>query len=231
MIKNSGLKFTFFTYAIIITVFLLFSLFSFASDKILMLTGHISQVELTSFTSFDTFDFILNESDEQAKTGVTNTQDVKLVLDDFSETGTDIIRTVHMDMSFSLHPGEVVLFYAKEGEDFSDAKKIWAKQQNDGVYTFTLPRTQKIDKIRIDPSSVYNNELYLNSITLNSSLTLSKYFTLSNEQIFNFLLYPLLTCAFIYYIFSQFISESAIYIKFKNFTILFLQKVKKRKIN
>ncbi len=231
MNKSSGLKFTFFTYTTIITVFLLFSLFSFAIDQLLLLTGRIATVELTTFTSFDTFDFILNESVEPAKTGITSTQDVKLVLDDFNELGTDFIRTVHMDMSFSQHPGEVVLFYAKEGEDFSDAKKIWAKQQNDGIYTFTLPRTQQIDKIRIDPSSVYNNELYLNHITLNGSLTLSKYFTLSNEQIFNFLLYPLLACAFSYYIFSQFISESAIYVKFKKSTLTFLTKKLKRKNN
>ncbi len=229
MIKSKGLKFITCVYAIVIAAFVLLSLFSFVSDQFLLFTGQISKVELTRFTDFKTFDFILDESDEQGKTGTTQTQDVKLVLDDFEALNTNYIRTVHLNITFSEHPGEVVLFYAQEGEEFSDAQKIWAQQQGNGIYTFALPRTQQIDKIRIDPCSVYNVEMYLNSVVLNSSLNFIDYFMPSNEQIFNFIVYPMLACAFLYFIHTQFLLESVFYTTLKEFKTKFLTKKQKSK--
>ncbi len=103
-------------------------------------------------------------------------------------------------MKFDATPGELDLYYTeKPGEDFDKYRRVWAVQQEDGSYLYTLPRT-KIDILRLDPGSAENLGIMIEEITINTPAGIDRYFDLSLNGLFCLLLYPALAAACLQYI-------------------------------
>ena len=173
---------------------IVYGLYSFTADSIARANGTLQTQQL----SFDDFETQLMEV-QSATRAVTDGEDPQLIL---RNLGTKCV-SVRFDISFSKNPGEVTLYYAAQGEDFSKEKKIWGKAKSDGSYTFALPRTD-IAAVRIDPTNMSGVEMNLNSFTLNAPHSFFSYFKFTYEDAFFFLIYPGLAAAFLGYFISEF---------------------------
>ena len=74
-------------------------------------------------------------------------------------------------------PGEFCIFYKPRPgmEDFDANYRVWAHVEEDGSYTFTLPRG-KIYGLRLDPGIYAGIEMEITSITLNPQRSFGSYF-------------------------------------------------------
>ena len=189
-------------YGAVLMVCILLSLLHFAQDSIARANGTLTTHEMT-FADFERQDIELLS--ENGTAGLTTTEDPQLVLQDLAAAGIGTVRTVEFTITFSKDPGEVTLYYAKEGEPFAKEKKVWGKRQNDGSYAFTLPRgSDAVGALRIDPTNQPNVTMQIEQFTFNAPRSFGSYFAFSYENAFYFIVYPGLAAAFLGYVITEF---------------------------
>lgn len=193
MTKKQVLRLIGLCYGIVLMWNLGFAIYDAAADAIARATGTL-QTRTLDFTDFETFQMTI----ESPTRAVTAGSDPQLIL---RTPGTRVVGaafTIH----FSEDPGEVTLYYAQEGEEFSSEKKIWGKPKNDGSYVFTLPRT-RIDTLRVDPTNQPGLTMELESFTLNGARDFLSYFSFTYEDLFFFLICPGMAAAALAYVLER----------------------------
>ena len=107
------------------------------------------------------------------------------------------IRTVTMQADYSRYPMEISLYYEVTGQtEISRDQHIYAQDNGDGTYTFTLPRTD-VTVLRLDICStacVVRNF----SLTLNAPRPFWQYYLPTAWQAFRLLLYPGLAASLVH---------------------------------
>ncbi|MBP8855203.1 MAG: hypothetical protein KBG54_01725 [Oscillospiraceae bacterium] len=197
MNKKHALRLFIGAYALALAGLLLFSLYSFVSDNLMRATGALETREYT----LDTLT-LQDFTQTGENTAVTTSVDPQLLINDFNARGT----MLRVDMQFDQFPGEVSLYYTRGEEEFSLEQRLWAKQKNDGVYEFILPRG-KISRLRIDPSNFINVTMQINSFTVNPQRSFGSYFAYSGETLFNLAVWPPLAAAALAFFYTAFFSK------------------------
>ncbi len=215
LIKNKSLRFIVFVYGIVLICALVYSLFCYLQDRFYIKSEKIVQTEFYNYDNFElsSMDIVLTENYSENNAAISTSHDPQLLINNINDTGTQIVRDIKLDVEYGVLPGEVVLYYASFGQPFSDDNKTWGKQQNDGSYMFYIPRNVQIQSIRIDPTNQISNTIKLNSVSFNTRLNLSQYFMPTNEQLFNFLLYPGIAAAFLFWLSNEIFADKKLNLK------------------
>lgn len=101
------------------------------------------------------------------------------------------ITNIKFYMETSLYPGEIVVYYTtKDGEGFSENKRLWA-QPVDGEDNWYIVEMglKNVRSLRIDPTMYAGNQMKFGTFIINEERTLSDYITPDARRIFNLLLY------------------------------------------
>lgn len=101
------------------------------------------------------------------------------------------ITNIKFYMETSLYPGEIVVYYTtKDGEGFSENKRLWAQPVNgeDNWYTVEIG-LKNVRSLRIDPTMYAGNQMKFGAFIINEEKTLSDYIAPDVRRIFNLLLY------------------------------------------
>lgn len=104
---------------------------------------------------------------------------------------TQMISSVKFYMESTIYPGEMVMYYTeKEGQGFSERKRVWAKpiQGEDNWYIIEMP-LKEVLSIRIDPTMYRGNQMTFGDFIFNQHKSFGEYFTVSYSTVFAFLLY------------------------------------------
>lgn len=113
------------------------------------------------------------------------------------------VVSVRLEMTCSMDPGELMLFYAREGEDYSKEKCVYPRQTGDGVYEFMLP-SFGVEKLRLDPASRSGVVMTDVSVTLNAPRGALSYYAMTNGELFNYVVYTGMAAAFACWIWTNF---------------------------
>ena len=113
------------------------------------------------------------------------------------------IVSVRMEMTCSKDPGEIMLFYARQGEDFSKQNCVYPRQVAEGVYEFTLP-SFGVEVARVDPTSRSGVVLGEFSLTVNAPRGALSYYAMSGAQVFNYVVYTGMAAAFAAWVWANF---------------------------
>lgn len=172
-------------YALTLAGWILYSAFCLGSDSLAALTGSLQRQELT------VQDFALVNLEETGEnTLYTLNGDPQMILEDVSGQK---VRNLTIQAQYSKDAREMCLYYTTApGQDFSQEKRVFAVQADDGTCTYTLPRT-RICTLRLDPCSPAENELLtmtVESITLNAPRSALAYFAPGWAGAFNLILWP-----------------------------------------
>lgn len=108
------------------------------------------------------------------------------------------IRTLRMEAEFDRSPREMCLYYTtRQDEPFSVNKRVFASQQNDGSYLYTLPQG-KIAALRLDPCSPLTDKpvtMAFSEFTMNQPAGVVSYFAPGWYGMFQLVVYPGLCAA------------------------------------
>ena len=127
---------------------------------------------------------------------LTEDGDPKLVFSSVNAT----VRRVVVHAEYEQEPGELDLYYArKEGQGFSPAKRVGARQVTPGIYEYTLPPGQAT-ALRIDLGTVAGNRVAIREIQLNPQAGFGSYFPLTLGTVAALGLLPALASCLIYII-------------------------------
>lgn len=145
------------------------SLYSFAEDRVQRALGNVTTAGISA-ADFDWTDL------ERGADGalLTTSADPRMVLRD----SPAYVRGVRIEAVFrNKDPGEFCIFYKPRPgmEDFDANYRVWAHVEEDGSYTFTLPRG-KIYGLRLDPGIYAGIEMEITGITLNPQRSFGSYF-------------------------------------------------------
>lgn len=164
---------------------LLYSAFCLGSDSFFALTGSLRQQKLT------VQDFALVNLEQTGEnTLYTLNGDPQMILSDVSGQK---VRSLTIRAEYTKDAREMCLYYTTApGQDFSQEKRVFAVQADDGTCTYTLPRA-KIASLRLDPCSPAENELLtmtVESICLNAPRSAVSYFAPGWAGAFRLVLWP-----------------------------------------
>lgn len=152
-------------YGVTVLGWLLVSLYHLGSDVLAKQLGSLYQQQLT-VQQFE----LVNMHQQEDGTYLTENDDPQMI---WQNTDGITVRTLRMEATFDGSPREMCLYYTtKEGEDFGLNKRVFAQQQNDGSYLYTLPQG-KITALRLDPCSPADNKqltITFGSFTLNQPM-------------------------------------------------------------
>ncbi len=195
-----------FCYAAFFAASLLYSLYGFGEDRVQRALGGVEQQEVR------TEDFALTDLAE-GEDGVLVSQspDPRMVLRQVPE----YVRSVTVDVEFvNMDPGEFCVFYMPKAgmEDFDANYRVWAYNNGDGSYTFTLPRG-KVYGLRMDPGIYTGIEMRIERIALNAPRSFLSWFTPSRTWLLAQAAVPLLAAALIKAILGAFCAVKAIFAK------------------
>lgn len=110
-------------------------------------------------------------------------------------TAFRVNRVVFSATATSKPSGEIALYYTTQtGDDFSEDKKIWAKQNQNGDWYFDL-WGRKITGLRLDPDTSGGVVWHVNSIVLNEKIPPADYFIPSARAVFALVFFPPLVAA------------------------------------
>lgn len=201
MTKQKTLRVIGVVYGAVLLCSLVVHLWQFAADSIGRANGTLQTHTFTMFSQFERQDVepVLEMSSDRV--AFTTSEDPQLLLNDLETLGT--VRTVSFSIEYSKNPGEVTLYYTGKDQPFDKDKKVWGKQQNDGSYQFTLPRTE-IGRLRVDPTNQKGVSMTLKSFTLNEPRSFFSYFTPSYESAFQYFVYTGLFAAALCYALTEF---------------------------
>lgn len=177
-------------YGACLALWLLGSLLGFGSDFVQKAAGSLYQFQL----AYEDFEPV-NLHRQENGVLLTENDDPQMIWQ--NDQGLTV-RTLRMEASFSRSPREMCLYYTtKPGEPFSVNKRVFAAQNNDGSYVYTLPQG-RIAALRLDPCSPLENkpvEIELSGIYLNEAAAWWSYFSPGWAGAFRMALYPGLAAA------------------------------------
>ncbi len=182
-IKNlTPIKIIVFSFSLVLSVFLISTLFIFLFESFLRLTGKLETIVLYKD------DFELVSIVEKENGLVSSDADPQLIIE------KDMyITSVTLDIEYSLYPGEVTLYYTtKDGQGFSSDNRSWFTKTQDTIYFSDLFFAVNTKSIRIDPTDSAANFMNIKSITINKEKSFIEYFSISPTRIYHFILYSLL---------------------------------------
>ncbi len=134
---------------------------------------------------------------EKTDTGyITTYNDAKLLFEQPMK-----LSMVRFTMTYSIHPGEIVLYYRQRGDtDFSEKKRRWAYPDDykENGYIISLP-VKDVDAVRIDPTMYRGNRLTFSRFEFNSEKSFGDYFGISYSNIFDFIIYTAVISACLKY--------------------------------
>ena len=108
------------------------------------------------------------------------------------------LRTLRTPIQFEGSPREMCLYYTTEpGEAFGVNKRVFAAQQNDGSYLYTLP-AKRVTALRLDPCSPVDRktvQMEFGEFTVNEPVPFYRYFAPGWAGLFRMLMLPGLCAA------------------------------------
>ena len=106
------------------------------------------------------------------------------------------VRRVVLQCEFEQPPGEVDLYYMREGDAaFSPGQRVWGRPLEGGGYEFLLP-PGRVTALRIDPGNAGGNRVLVSEVILNGQQPVWLYFVPSLRGVLAFALLPALAyCA------------------------------------
>ena len=172
-------------YAAALAGWLLYGVFCLGSDGLAAVRGSLRE------QSMAVQDFqLVNLEQTGENTLYTLNGDPQMILPDVSGQK---IRSLTIRAQYTKDAREMCLYYTTApGQDFSQEKRVFAVQADDGTCTYTLPRT-RICTLRLDPCSPAENELLtmtVESITLSAPRSALAYFAPGWAGAFNLILWP-----------------------------------------
>ncbi len=175
------------------SVYVLFQLvtgvWGMASDSLLRASGKLQAQQL----SVEDFQPVNLKEDGNGWRSETPDPQLLYVVDGY-------VTSLRIEMEFNAPAGELDLYYTqKPGENFDKYRRVWAVQQQDGSYLYTLPRT-KIHMLRLDPGSAENLRISFGDIEINQLASVTRYFDISLHGLFCLVLYPALAAAILQYV-------------------------------
>lgn len=184
MTKRDTLRLLALFYGGVLAVILVIDTFFLACDALGRATGAIT-TQTFGLSTAGTVSGI--EEIEGAPYSVN--EDPQLILE---PEGRAVI--VRMEVDYGMDPGEVMLFYAKKGEDFSKTKCVYPRRVSEGVYEFLLP-SFGIEVIRLDPASRGGVRMDNLTVTVNAPRSVWSYYAMTNGEAFNYVVYTGLAAA------------------------------------
>ncbi len=173
-----------------LVIWLLGGVLSAVRDLAAKTTGSLYEFELSA----DGFS-LANLHKQEDGTYITETDDPQM---HWENTDGIAMRSLRMNASFSSEPREMCLYYTTQpGESFGVDKRVFASQQNDGSYLYTLP-AGKIVSLRLDPCSPDADKpvvIEFGPFRVNENIPLWKHFAPGWAGFFKMLLYPGLVAA------------------------------------
>ncbi len=174
-------------YAGFLVLSILVGLFNFCEDRLLRATGKLEEVVYT------TADFELsglayvNEAEDIL---ISTNADPRMVM--MLDAPLRVNR-VDIYISFEAKPGEFNIFYMQNAnmEEFDPNYRVWAKEEAEDHYSFTLPR-KNFYGLRIDPGIYSGNEMQFYKIVFNQKVSFFTYFVPSYTWAFYFVIAPAL---------------------------------------
>ncbi|MBP1550845.1 MAG: hypothetical protein J6C04_01050 [Oscillospiraceae bacterium] len=189
-IKNlSGAKLIAFCAAVLCVLWLGKNAVAFGAETAARAGGKMETVTLSA----DDFELIGIVKAENGSY-VTTDSDPQLVLN-----GDMKISRITLNCTFSVSPGEMVVYYSeKDGQGYSATKRYWFYPDSTNLSSYTAQMPMKNYKsIRIDPTTIAGNTMAIDSIVLNSPKSIGEHFAVSFKNIFNLLVYSCLIAAVI----------------------------------
>lgn len=177
-----------FCYAAFFAVSVLACLYGFAEDRVQRALGNV-QVSTLSPADFALTDLAANEDG----TYTSQSPDPRMTLAD----PPAYVRSVTVTAQFlNMDPGEFCLFYQPrpDMEDFDVSYRIWAHRNDDGTYTFTLPRG-RVYALRLDPGIYTGLTFSMGDIVLNAPRSLASWCTPTRPWLLAFAAVPALAAA------------------------------------
>lgn len=177
-----------FCYCVCILFWLMASIIGFGYDAARKASGSLAEFDLT----VEEFTLVNIEQGDEAGLWHTTTDDPQMHWQ--VPKGTSL-KSLHMTAEFDKSPREMCLYYTtKNGEDFSQDKRVFAVQQADGSYLYTLPG-KTITAIRLDPCSARNLDMQVHSIVCNEPVSPLSYFAPGWYGAFQMVIWPALAAA------------------------------------
>lgn len=178
-------------YVVAVIVWLGGGVWSLAADTLAKAGGTLYERELT-VDNFELVDMQLLEDGSY----ITTSGDPQMI---WHNTDGMTVRTLRLTASFDRSPREMCLYYTNaEGEPFSVNKRVFAAQQDDGSYVYTLPQGN-IAALRLDPCSPEENKpvtMTFSGFSLNEPAGVVSYFAPGWYGAMELVLYPgLAACA------------------------------------
>lgn len=177
-------------YSVCLAAWLAASLWGLCADGLAAAGGRLYPFEL------QTADFeLVNLHQSEAGQLVTETDDPQMI---WQNPDGRTVRTVRMAAAFDASPREMCLYYTSRAEEpFGVNKRVFAAQQNDGSYLFTLPQGP-VAALRLDPCSPDENKqvsMELAGLYANEPAPWWSYFAPGWAGAFYMLVYPGLAAA------------------------------------
>lgn len=178
-------------YVVAVIIWLGTGVWSLGADALAKAGGTLYECELT----LENFELVDMQPLEDGSY-ITTSGDPQMI---WQNTDGMTVRTLRLTASFDRSPREMCLYYTNaEGEPFSVNKRVFAAQQNDGSYVYTLPQG-KISALRLDPCSPEENKpvtMTFTGFALNEPAGVISYFAPGWYGALELVLYPgLCACA------------------------------------
>ncbi len=181
--KNlSFIKIILLSFSLVISTFILLTLFIFGLESYYRMTGKLETLVL-EMTDFEYIAIV--RSGEHL---ITSDADPQLL-----RTDDIYITNITLDIEYSLYPGEVTLYYTtNEGEGFSSKNRAWFTKTDETIYKTDFFFPVKTNSIRIDPTDLAGNIIETNSIIINEEKSFFEYFKITPSRIYYLFLYSFL---------------------------------------
>lgn len=178
-------------YVVAVIIWLGTGVWSLGADALAKAGGTLYECELT----LENFELVDMQPLEDGSY-ITTSGDPQMI---WQNTDGMTVRTLRLTASFDRSPREMCLYYTNaEGEPFSVNKRVFAAQQNDGSYVYTLPQG-RISALRLDPCSPEENKpvtMTFTGFALNEPAGVISYFAPGWYGALELVLYPgLCACA------------------------------------
>lgn len=178
-------------YAAAVIFWLGTGVWSLGADALAKAGGTLYESALT-LENFELVDMQLLEDGNY----ITTSGDPQMI---WQNTDGMTVRTLRLTAEFDRSSREMCLYYTNaEGESFSVNKRVFAAQQDDGSYVYTLPQG-RISALRLDPCSPEENKpvtMTFTGFALNEPAGVISYFAPGWYGAMELVLYPgLCACA------------------------------------
>lgn len=190
-------------YAVFLAGSVLVSVYGFVEDAYQRARGNVVQTEIPGAQEnvFALTDLI-QEGELYTSTSVDPRMELNLSA--VSPAGVPAyVRRVAIKVSFlNKDPGELSVFYKPRAdmEEYDASYRVWAhKEADEGVYTFTLPRSA-LYGLRLDPGIYAGMQFRLERVVINAPRSFSEWFMPTRPWLLCLAVVPLLAASVLKYL-------------------------------